>query len=378
MFFKIIEKIMWIILIYFSLCLTGIAKTLVLRGQQLIDKPTVYKNVSLDLQKGSFLITNQATLELDNTELKGIISPDNPFLLKLISGKLILKNSHIKVEVQDIPENPLYPSSYYALTIVQGQVYLLGNSFTIDKPYTVGLFITTNIPTDDFVIQYNKVSYFHGAFFLIHSNRALVAHNQFFRVSQSNIVSKDGSNNVLRQNIMLLSGNNGVDILDSKNITLSDNYIFSSSCYSVLILRSQDVVIEHNQITGGKTYAIYIAPSLGFKPSYDNHLNLLFANDSKQISNSKLTIIHNYLAQNRYGLTSNHVDGLDVRNNIFIQHFATDNQRKFWTNNDVLLKNTTELQWANNRYKEAFPQTDTPHEKTLKWVNFPLHGGVNL
>lgn len=379
MLFKKINAFFWLVYVYLALTLPCLGQTLTVTGQRIIDKPTFYKDATLDLNGGSFLITNNATLELENTTLNGTISPLNPFLIKLTSGKLILKNSYFNVRVSGIPEKPHYPSIYYALMIQKGQVDLVGNSFTIDKPYTVGLLITSNLPTSDFIIQHNRISLFHGAFFLIHSSHALISDNQFFKVSQSNILTKDGSNHVFKNNIMLLSADNGMDILGSKDITLSDNHIFSSACYSLLILGSQALLIKNNYITGGKTYAIYIATSLGVNNVYDTYFSKLFGDHSTYFKNSGITILHNYLAQNRYGLTADTVSGLEVRDNYFIQRFLNDKQRKFWTNNDILLKKIDHLTWSNNFYKEAFSQSmHAPVEDTLKLLEFPLHGGVSL
>lgn len=357
------------------------AQTIKITGPAIIDKPTSYKNVTLDLNKGSFVITAKATLELENVTINGTVSPQNPFLIQLTNGKLMLKNSVLNVTVTGIQETPLNPSLFYALVISKGKVEIIGNRFTIDTPYTVGLLTTQNFQTTNFIITNNKIYNFHGAFFLSNSNNALVSDNFFSQVSLSNILTKNGSNNIFQHNIMLLSGNNGVDILDSSQITFSENHIFSSSCYSIFILRSHDVLVEHNQVTGGKTYAIYIAPSIGSGGAYTAHLASLVSDSAKNLTykNSGITIINNYLAQNRFGLSAINVDGMEVHNNIFIQRFSNNKQRKFWTNNDILLSDTIHLIWSNNLYKEAFPQViSEPIEKSLKLVEFPAHGGATL
>lgn len=346
------------------------AEVVVINGQKTIEQSTVYKNVTLDLDKGSIVIANNATLALENAVIHGTISPQNPFLIQLLKGQLILKNSSFNVSVSNISATPLDPAMFFAIQVVEGKVNLVGNRFDIDTPFTAGLLTTGRSLTSDFVIQHNKIYHFHGAIFLSYSSNAVVSDNYFSRVSLSNILTKNGFNHLFQRNIMLFSENNGMDILDSDKITLRENHIFQSSCYSLLIMRSRNLLIERNSIVGGKTYAFFIAPTLELRKPYDKFLAKRGAH---------IRIFRNYISQNRYGLTALAVDGLEVRDNIFIQHFPEDEERRFWTNNDVLLNDIVNLTWRDNFYKEAFPQDFSESlEKYLKRVEFPVRGGVSL
>ena len=66
------------------------------------------------------------------------------------------------------------------------------------------------------------------------------------------------------------------------------------------------------------------------------------------VVNGNITITNNYISQNRYGFAADNVDGLKVRNNVFIQRFNDKQTRKFWTNNDILIQNTKRINWGKN------------------------------
>ena len=96
-------------------------------------------------------------------------------------------------------------------------------------------------------------------------------------------------------------------------------------------------------------------------------------------NNQNITIAKNYISQNRYGLTAIDVDTLIVKENIFIQKFPDNSTRKFWTDNQILLTNVSNLIWKDNLYKEAYSQ-DNEDENTQSsyFVTFPTYHGVVL
>jgi hypothetical protein len=373
-----------IVMLILITCHVAFAKTIVINGKTLIDKPTVYKDVVLDLSNGFFQITNNALLQIENCIINGTISPKNSNLINLLIGSLVLKNNTVNISSVNIPKNPTNPSIFDVIIVSQGKVTIVGNRFDIDTPYTVGLFVTTGSYTTDFNISRNDIRNFHGGIFLKNSHGAYVADNTFSNVSISNIFIMEGNNGLFEKNDMFFPGNNnvgdGIDIIDSENITLNQNYISSGSCYSIVILRAKNIVINRNKIIGGITYAIIIESSLD-TDSYDAYLlNIAhISNNNTHTINQNIKVINNYFSQNRYGLTASNIDGLTVENNTFIQEFANSASRKFWTNNRILLQNVTHILWRDNLYKEAFAQDFSTNDiRSSKFVEFPLYDGVDL
>jgi Right handed beta helix region len=362
------------------------SKTIVIAPMTKIESNTAYKNVTLDLSAGSFIISKNASLNIENCIVNGTIAPNNPFLINLLNGKLILKNNRFNVTSSNIIPNRNNPSLYNTINIFQGDVTIVNNKFTIDKLYTVGLLITNKSPTSNIDISHNNIHHFHGGLLLRNSHHAIISNNKFSNISSSNIFILEGSNNLIKKNSILFSGNNnngdGIDITDSDNITLRENYISSASCYSVVILRSKNIFIDKNKIIGGITYAIFISPTAYMLGLYHENFSLSFGkNQIKDFAatNININVTNNYLSQNRYGLAAGKVDGLTVRNNTFIQRFSNKNNRKFWTNNDILLKESINVIWDANLYKEAFTQVANDNNaRSSNFVIYPLHGGVIL
>jgi parallel beta-helix repeat protein len=361
---------------------SAFADSLIITGQRIIDKSVTYQNANLDLSHGSLLVTNKAVLTIVNSNITGTLTPTNPNLIDVQSGGLVLQNDQMTVTTQGLKAVPGGPSLYNAMHFIQGTLTLTGNQFTIDQPYMAGLFLTDRQPTTNFVINHNLIRNFHGGFFLTNTSNAKISYNKFTNVSLSNIFTESGKSNTYSDNIILYSGNNGFDVIDSDGITLYNNYVSLSSCYSIFILRSQNVTIDHNKIIGGITYAIYAAPTIGLNGLFDIHLKRLIRkplHDASAYKNSNLTITANYLAQNRYGISTISVDGLTVQNNIFVQRFNDSLSRKFWTNNDILLKSTIGISWTGNWYKEAFTQDPNgSNAQSSQLVVFPTSGGVSL
>ena len=372
-------------LFFILLLITGrfcYAEIITINGKVIIDKPTRYKNVTLDLSRGYFSIVSNGSLEIESSLINGIISPENKQLLQISSGNLILRNNKFNISVRNIPPNPSDSIGYYMINLLQGGVNITNNEFKIDKPYTVGFFVTNQLPNSHLTFDNNKIAYFHGGILLRNTTDSTIVNNQFTNVGLSNILNLECNNNVLIKNSIYFPGNNnvgdGIDIISSDNILISENIIASGSCYSIVISNSNSINIDRNRVMGGITYAIYVEPFLS-KNVLNKHLLNLSVKKKIINKNKNISITNNYFAQNRYGLATINVDGLIVKNNIFVQRFSNNNNRQFWTNNDILLQNTENIIWENNLYKEAFTQ-ESPgcNVNSTKFVIFPLHGGVTL
>lgn len=377
------KKIFQISIIGSFLSLTSITSfaesILQLSGKKIIDRPTVYRDVSIDMTNGSFVVINNASLSLIHTKVKGKFSTTNSVLFNILDGHLILNENKFDLDAESIPPNPKATSLYPTISVTKGDVRFTRNNFSVNEPYRASLLLTGYAPTTDFVIRSNKINNFHGGLFLINSNNALVSNNVFSKVSLSNIFTKNSHNNVYSNNKMLYSGNNGIDIIDSHDIEFKNNYITLSSCYSIFILRSENLLLDRNKIIGGITYAIDIAPTIGLKDPYAQHL-LPFVSatgtNPNIFKNKNIRITNNYISQNRFGIATTNLDGLLVENNIFIQKFSTDKNRQFWTNNSILLQDTLHIDWKNNLYKEAFNQNADSDPIAFKFVEYPETGGV--
>ncbi len=350
----------------------------------IISKDTTYQNASIDLSNGSFQIINNATLKIENCNINGNITPDNPAFFKITSGHLVLKHSTLNVNSAGITSMPQHPALYYIINVLQGDVDIINNKIFTNKDYTVGFLTTGRGATRGIKITNNEISRMHGGILLKNSSHASIKNNKFTHVSSSNIFIMDSVDQMLRGNIIMFSGNNnvgdGIDISDSSHVTITKNYISSGSCYSLMILHGKNISITDNKILSGITYAISIVGSIGEKNSTDKYLlELIGPRASALAVNQNIAISHNYFSQNRFGIAADNVDVFIVKNNLFIQRFVDNNARKFWTNNDILLKNMANVTWRNNLYKEAYSQ-DPQGDNSLsnKTVTFPQHGGVVL
>src|SRR5438105_2589190 len=133
---QIIRKI---ILLMICLHSAAYAKTIIITGKTVIDKPTLFRDVVLDLSHGYFFITNNANLIIQNIVINGNISPDNPQLIEVNEGGLILKQNKVNIIATNVPLSPNVLSIYKAIHVVQGHITLDGNYFGIDKFYSAGL-----------------------------------------------------------------------------------------------------------------------------------------------------------------------------------------------------------------------------------------------
>jgi parallel beta helix pectate lyase-like protein len=359
----------------------------------IIDHTTVYKNVTIDLQDKSFIINNNAALTIENCSIIGTISPDNPTLFNIISGEVILKNNSVSVTSNGMSPNPTSVSLYHVFTLNEAKITLSENTFTVDKPYTISVLVTGKALTKDFVITNNTFYQFHGGLFIDNSQNTSIQNNFFNQVSGSNIYLDNTLNSNIQHNTILFPGNNNVgdaiDIVDSSNINIINNYIGNDSCYSLYILNGESITIDNNKIVGGITYAISINSTNSLNLGNNNYLLLIYnyynneLNVHKKMNNNvtnfNINVTNNYLSQNRYGLAAKNTKGLTVKNNFFIQHFSNAADRQFWTNNDILITESTDIIWEDNLYKEAYSQAnDNENSLSQQFVTFPRQGGVIL
>ncbi|MDX1901435.1 MAG: right-handed parallel beta-helix repeat-containing protein [Gammaproteobacteria bacterium] len=374
------------LVVLFLLILSNLARseTIVIHGRVFIDKPTTYNNVTLDLSHGSFVITNGAVLHVENSIIQGTLSSNNPFLIYGLAGRLEFINNRVHVAVDGVSPQPDIPAQYNAFRTRQAEVIFSGNTFFVGTPFAVGLFATDKLATSKIKIINNSIQNFHGGILLSHSQNAQIIHNQFYKVSSGNIFIVNNQHAIVNHNTILFPGNghvgDGVDIVNSNDVVLASNYIFSGSCYGVLILASSHISIQHNNISSGITYGIHINTAMENLEYPYAYLKRAIENENfVSIDNNHIIIQNNYIAQNRYGLSASYVDDLIVTNNLFIQSFSDRFQRKFWTNNNTLLKNITHLTWLHNTYKEAFTQyVKGDNANALKYFDFPRNGGVNF
>ncbi len=375
---------LWLLLSCLIASPWAFAKVTSIAPNTIIDQDTTYQSTTLDLNSGSFVVINQATLTIENSNIVGAITPEKNFLINVVNGKLNLRKNSVHLTTANIQPNPLHPPLYYAIKLADGSMTIDDNEFSIEHPYLVGLLSTGKTATKDIIFTNNRVTNLHGGIAITNSSNALVANNKFSRVSSSNVLIVQGSHHNIKNNTFIFSGNNNVgdaiDLFDSNNISIYKNNIFSGSCYSMVVLLSKNILIDSNNIVGGVTYAVYVSTFVDFRGADREFIANAFADyQPTNISNENIIVTNNYLAQNRFGLTANKVDGLTVKNNIFVQHFQDRNARRFWTNNDNLVQSTTNIVWEDNLYKEAYAQNMVdPNLYAIKWVTFPLHGGIIL
>lgn len=353
----------------------------VLHGNQIIQTPTTYNNVTLDLTDGRFTINPGGSLKITNSIVNIQLSPSNPFFVQMMQGALDLQNNKVNVTVSGIPQTPDTLATRQLIKIQQGGINLKQNSFTINTPFTVGFLSTQSAPTTGFRIEGNSINNFHGGVYLFNSTYAEVNHNKFSNVSFSNIFNNANVNR-FNGNLFIFPGNlhlgNAIDILNSDCIKLTNNIISSSSNFGISITGGNDIIVQNNKITDSKDFAIIInSPTLAEISKNKYLLQFMPSKKISMMNNSNITISYNYIEQNKYGLTAGIVDSLTVLNNIFIQRFNDPTSRQFWTNNDNLLPNVAHLTWSNNEYKEAFTQdNEGDNTLSLQFVSFPKQGGV--
>jgi len=294
-----------------------------------------------------------------------------------------MQKNDVSVHVKNIEAHPKTQALQYVIQVGLGSVTLNDNTFTIDQEYAAGLLITaSSIATTGFSITNNTFKHFHGVLYLIASDNAMVSNNTFLRNSYGNLVSI-GNNNQIIHNTFAFSGNNrlgnAIDVIDSTNTSIRNNTLLTPTCHGIYVLNSHGLLIDSNRVMGGITYAmnIYSNPETA---RMDEYLKPIVAKRHiRNFLSNNVTITNNFMAQNRYGIAVSDTDRLVVKNNTFVQRFSDNQARVFWTDNNTLLNNVTNLTWSGNRYKEAFTQDIMgDNSKSLAIVNFPTSGGVSL
>lgn len=358
--------------------------TIVVGADTIINVDTQYLSEDLDFTSGNFIIQGNATLSIINCNVIGVLSEANPTLIEVDLGKLVITSSNFNISSPSISPHPDTQSLQYVIRCENAEVQLSGNTFTSDNFFSVGFLLTSPTSvTDNITIANNNFYNFHGVLYLLNSNNVVVDGNLLKLCSYGNIVLI-GSDNVINNNEILLSGRdetgNAMDILGSDNISITNNKIALSTCRGIFVVSSNNVTIDSNIITGGITYGIILlgSSSSSFAAKSKHNYALKMTDESLSSPTNNITVTNNVLIQNRYGLSGDFVDTLDVENNYFSQRFEDAATRKFWTDNAVLLTNMTNLTWANNFYKEAFTQVNGGDNTMTQIVSFPVTGGVVL
>ena len=358
------------------------AHAIPINTNQIISTPITYSHVTLDMNAG-FIIVPGGSLDIEDCLININTSPTNPFFTYMTAGGLKLKNNTVVVSVNGITPDPSLAPTYQLIKVDHGDMLIQHNNFSVNNAYTLG-FLTTNsaYATSGFSIKENVIKNFHGGIYLMNSYANRIEKNTFTRVSLANIFNM-GDCSTFSENIFNFPGNlsNGsaFDIIKSNSINMRSNIIASSSGYGIHIMGGKDITVSRNKITDGVSYGITIEAltPLTLKKNNDLIRAGVQSDNTTFRSNKNITIKKNYIAQNRFGLSASQVSGLTVTNNTFLQKFEDNATRKFWTNNDHLLSNVTNLVWSNNLYKEAFTQVVPGNNDLAKqFVPFPASGGV--
>lgn len=360
------------------------AETVVILPNTVISVDKNYHHVTLDLTHGNFLVKNGATLSINDCTINGTLSKNNPILFDVSEhSKLDMMRNMVNVHSEGVLPHPMTQSIYYVMQIAAGVVDLRNNNFTMEDPFTSGLLITLwPYGTSNFVILGNRIENFHGALYLINTGNSKVEDNVFVKNSYGNIVNMGNKNSIVH-NTIYFSGNNrlgnAIDVLNSQEVQVARNLILNPTCHAIYVLSSSNITIDDNRVQGGITYGVNV---LSFPEASDKFAylgNVIPTLKNLNALSHSITIKDNYFLQNRYGVAASDTVGLTVDGNYFVQRFESNDTRKFWTNNNILLKNITDLVWTNNLYKEAFTQEISgDNSKSFSLIPFPVTGGVTL
>jgi hypothetical protein len=357
----------------------------VIAHNTVISSPTTFSNTTLDMSHGNFIVQNGASLTIENCTINGTISSDNPTLISVQLGSVNLKNNTVVISSVGIEPNPKLEASFYAIKVGRASGQISGNSFIVDKQFTVGLFTTSTIlPARNFIITGNSFQNFHGVLYLLNSSNTIIDNNVLRLNSSGNIVIV-GNKSKITNNAIYFAGLNqlgdAIDLVGADDVTLAKNNIFTPTSEGISIVLSSNVLLDSNIITGGITYGIYLYSNADLLDPH-KFAGLIVAKLNKKsilrTNNENITIRNNALGQNRYGIAATDVNNLVVSNNYFTQRFNDAASRQFWTDNTNLLKNVTGLVWENNLYKEAFTQVNGGDNSMTQIVPFPASGGVVL
>jgi parallel beta-helix repeat protein len=370
----------------FLFLLSYSAYAIVIGPNTIITSPTTYSNTTLDMSHGNFIVQNSALLTIENCTITGTVSPTNPYLFSVALGSLNLINNHISITATDIVQDPRIEASYYAIRVGRAAGTFTGNSFIVDKQLKLGLFTSNAIlPVRDFTFTNNTFQNFHGVIYLLNSSNTIIDNNVLRLNSSGNIVIV-GNKSKITNNTIYFPGLNevgdGIDLVGAEDVTITRNNIFTPTSMGIAIVLSRNVTLDSNIVTGGITYGIEIYSNSDLK-NPNNFASKILARLNKKLlptaTTENITITNNALGLNRYGIYATDVNNLTIINNYFTQRFDNDAAaRKFWTDNNILLVNVTNLTWTNNIYKEAFTQVNGGDNSMTQFVPFPASGGVVL
>jgi hypothetical protein len=357
----------------------------VIAHNTIISTPTTFSNTTLDMSHGNFIVKNGASLTIENSTINGTVSPDNPTLISVELGSIKLINNQVAITSVGIEPDPKLEADYYAIKVGRASGQISANSFIVDKQFTVGFFTTSSIlPARNFTISGNSFQNFHGVLYLLNSSNTIIDNNVLRLNSSGNIVVV-GNKSKITNNYIYFSGLNqlgdGIDLIGAEEVTVAKNNLFTPTSVGIAIVLSRNILLDSNIITGGITYGINIYTNSDMADSNKFAGRILARLNKKlilQSTNESITIRNNALGQNRYGIAATDVSNLVVVNNYFTQRFDDAASRKFWTDNNILLKNVIGLVWQDNLYKEAFTQVNGGDNSMTQIVPFPASGGVVL
>lgn len=366
------------IALFSLLLITNISYALIIGPDTIISSDTIYNSMPLDFSAGNIIIKNNAKLTINNCNIVGNIGPANPTLIQIQSGKLEMNNDDVKLSAVGIIPHPQDQSLEYFIRLNIGSVSLNNNSFWIDQQFSAGLFLSEiALPHNDFVFSHNTFTNFHCVLYLLNVNNANINHNIFKLNSYGHIVLT-GTNSNIDHNFIYFSGlnqvGNAIDIVDSDTVSITENVIFTPTCHGIYVIAGHHLLIDGNSITGGITYAMNIISDL--RPLSKDAYALKMIKKRLVDNSSDIIISNNFMGQNRYGIQADGVNNLTIINNYFTQRFLDAVTRKFWTDNNLLLQNITNLIWMDNFYKEAFTQENGGDNSNTQFVIFPQSGGV--
>lgn len=379
--FRIISSYITLIL----LSLSTISYGGIIHPNTVISTSTTYSNTTLDMTNGSFIVTNNATLTIQNCHIIGTLSLANPTLIDVKLGNLVMTNNSGSINVSGNEPNAYDISTLYVMKLNKAQAKLVGNSFIIDQPFSAGFLMSSEETVSNVTVTNNKFVNFHGVLYLFNSLNVKIDNNVFHLNSFGNVVFS-GTNAIISNNQIFFPGHdqssgNGIDIVSSDKVVLSKNAVATAAGYGIFVSTSHNVVVDANTITGGYQYAMSIA-TLDQLNDPNNYIIKLFTKLNKKnikAPSQNITISNNFMSQNKYGVVAKYVDKLVITDNFFSQKFQDSFNRQFWTNNDILLQDVTNLTWLNNFYKEAFSQVNGEVIKKAdlpRLVLFPASGGV--
>ena len=109
-----------------NLCFAAVIE---LHGNQIISKSLKYKNDVLNLIGSRFTVSRGAVLEIENSTINIVITPDNPYFVSLSNGRLILKNNKVNVTAIPAIADANAKSKFQLIKIQKGSFNIDSNEF---------------------------------------------------------------------------------------------------------------------------------------------------------------------------------------------------------------------------------------------------------